>query len=60
MEWPAGNKNIYLSQKKSNALSIHICYLTVIERKVSLSNPLGTVQFFGYFDDLERSTFQEL
>ena len=54
LEWNAGNQNIYLSQKKRNTLSLHICYSKVIEGKVSLSNPLGTAQLFGYFDGLLR------
>ena len=54
LEWPAGDQNIYLYQKKRNTLSLHICYLKVIEGKVSLSNPLGTTQFFDDFDGLLR------
>ena len=43
-----------------------VCYFKVIDGQVSLSTLLGTLRvyinssFFGYFDGLERSTFQEL
>ena len=54
---------MHVSQKKSNTRSLCVCYLKVIEGKVSLSALFGTLRFcvnksfFGYFDGLERSTF---
>ena len=66
MKWPAGNYTIDVSQKKRTNRSLCIYYLKVVKGQISLSTLCGTLRvcvnssFFGYFDGLEKSTFQEL
>ena len=55
--------NYACTSEKENNRSIGICYLKAMEGQVSLPTVFRTLRvcisgsFFGYFDDLERSTF---
>ena len=48
IKWPPGNEYIYVSQKKSNAISLCICYI-----KVNLSTLFGIVCIYSsFFSDI--------
>ena len=62
----ASNRNVDVSQTKSDTCSYCICYLKVVKGQVSLSTVCGALRvytnssFFGYFDGHHKSTFKEL
>ena len=66
MKWSAGIYDIHVSQKKNDIRSMCICYLKVIEGKVSATTLVDTLRayinssYFRYFGGHQRSRFYKL